>query len=427
MVIITELTTPTAARFFSKLEDIYPRTRQRYKCTKLKDPDYAALGVLRCISTAKSGHEFLQHHAELGGREEDVDLFFEALKSTRRLANLKSFNDELRFEMSRKVDDPFAIHAELKGYRFFAADGHYHKAACFDPKVKTSKGQQKIATGHFFRLNLGSHHLSQFDLCRPEEGKIKDHDAKAIQRANVEALRYQAKTGEKVVYFWDKACIDYSTWSKLKRRGIYFVSLEKSNSALRTISIENLDASDTRNEGILSDTIVGGTNHEALRRIVYHNPSDGKTYTYITNEMQLPAWAIVLGYKHRWDIEKVFDQIKNKMHEGKSWASSETAKEAQAQFLCLTHNLVLLLEEAIKSQEGIYDKVEEQKKKGRTKTRRNREGKILKAEENFINIAIQRATQRCARFFRWLRIWLYREAPWSEAMARLAHVWGCKN
>ena len=60
---------------------------------------------------------------------------------------------------------------------------------------------------------------------------------------------------------------------------------------------------DPRNEGIISDTLVGNSNREALRRIIYQGPRDGKTYTYLTNEMQLPPWAIALGYKHRWDIE----------------------------------------------------------------------------------------------------------------------------
>ncbi|MBK1884215.1 transposase, partial [Luteolibacter pohnpeiensis] len=111
---------------------------------------------------------------------------------------------------------------------------------------------------------------------------------------------------------------------------MYFVTREKSNSAMKTLSIERHNRKDPRYEGILSDTLVGNPNGEALRRIIYYDPSDEKIYNYLTNEMQLPAWAIALGYKHRWDIEKVFDQFKNKMAETKSWASSHTAKEAQA-------------------------------------------------------------------------------------------------
>ncbi|WP_267906699.1 hypothetical protein [Luteolibacter pohnpeiensis] len=38
-----------------------------------------------------------------------------------------------------------------------------------------------------------------------------------------------------------------------------------------------------------------------------------------------------------------------------AWASSQTAKEAQALFQCLSHNLTLLFEQAIQCAEGIGD------------------------------------------------------------------------
>lgn len=36
----------------------------------------------------------------------------------------------------------------------------------------------------------------------------------------------------------------------------------------------------------------------------------------------------LIAYLHkvRWDIEKIFDQVKNKLAEKKSWATSETAR-----------------------------------------------------------------------------------------------------
>lgn len=422
---INELQTETASRFFAILEEYYPNSLRPYQCSVLSDLDYAVLGTLRCLSEAKSGHEFLQNHADKGGRDENIDLFFKALKSKRRLQNITSLNDSLSAAMREQIPDPLLTQPELKGYHLFAADGHYQQAACFDAPKPSRKGPQKMATGHFFRVNLRSHHMSYLDLSRPADGKKKDHDARVIQRATVEKLRYQATKGEKVVYFWDKACIDYSTWTKHKQRGIYFVTREKSNSALTVMSADQTNYDDPRNEGIISDTLVGGSNGEALRRIIYKDPSDGKTYTYLTNEMKLPPWAIAVGYKHRWDIEKIFDQFKNKLAETKSWASSETAKETHALFECLAHNLTLLFEEQIRDEEGLEDKMEMKKRKARQKTRRNREGKILEAAKNFINQIFERATQRTVRFLRWLRVWCYREATWSEAMARLAKIWSC--
>ena len=85
----------------------------------------------------------------------------------------------------------------------------------------------------------------------------------------------------------------------------------------------------------------------------------------------------------------MFYQLKSKFHERKSWASSDTAKQAQAYFQCLSHNLALLIEEVIKQEEGIEDEVEKARMKGRSKHRKNRDGEILTEGKNHINQVIQ--------------------------------------
>ncbi len=258
---------------------------------------------------------------------------------------------------------------------------------------------------------------------RPKDGKKKAHDATVLKRAEIETLRQGAAKGQKVLFAWDKACIDYPNWARLKRSGIYFITREKSNSALKTLSIDLFDPHDSRNAGIQSDVLVGGATGETLRRVIYRDPRDGQSYTFLTNELTLPAWAIALAYKHRWVIEKVFDELKNKMAETKSWASGETAKRSHAIFACLAHNLSLLMEETIRREAGIEDEVEARRNEIRQRTRTNREGRALAETGDFIQRAVRRATQRTVRFIRWLRVWLYREAPWSEALARIARVW----
>ncbi|MFN9025694.1 MAG: transposase, partial [Akkermansiaceae bacterium] len=220
---------------------------------------------------------------------------------------------------------------------------------------------------------------------------------------------------------WDKACIDYHHWSKLKHNyGIYFTTCEKSNSAAEICSINLLDHADPRNAGVESDHMVGTSNGVQLRRIVYINPEDGVTYTYLTNDFTLPAHQIVLLYKHRWDIEKIFHELKSKMNERKSWASSKEAKKSHAIFECLTHNLLLLFEKHIENTEGLRDEVEEKKQIGRIKAAPRI---IIKDVRNFINSALTRATQRTQRFIHWVRVRLYLNVPWSESIARLRELW----
>jgi len=422
------LDTDFSRNFFAEISDLYPGSARRYDCQGISDFHYCQLGVLRCLSSTTTGQEFLQFHADQGIANIEPSHFFKALKSPRRLANITSLNDLLAGPMTRRIPDPYAQCAELADWDLYAVDGHYHKAACFDPKTENSKGEPRaIATGHFFRMNMRSHHLSCLGMASPEDGKKKAHDITVIKRSHADDLRNGAPNGRKVMLIWDKACIDYRLWFKLKHTyGIYFITLEKSNSAAEICSVNQLDASDPRNEGVISDHLVGTSTGVMLRRIVYINPEDGVSYTYLTSDFTLPAYQIVLLYKHRWDIEKIFHQLKSKMNERKSWASSLEAKQSHAIFECLAHNLLLLFEGYLGQSEGLRDELEVRKQQGRSKTTgpASTEVGIIRAAGNFINTALQRATQRTQRFIRWVRVWIYKQAPWGDSIARLKEVWG---
>jgi len=417
-----------SSRFFSDILQLYPQSSRQYRCTEISDIHYCQLGVLRCLSSSTTGQEFLQFHADQGLANIEPSHFFKSLKSLRRLANITSINDLLAVPMMQRIPDPYAQFAELDDWDIYAVDGHYHRAACFDKKSENSKGELRtIATGHFFRMNMRNHHMSCLGMANPEDGKKKAHDMTVIKRSSADQLRNGAPKGRKVMLVWDKACIDYRHWHKLKHTyGIYFVTREKSNSTAETCSINQIDRSDPRNNGILSDEQVVTSSGVTLRRIVYINPEDGETYTYLTNDNTLPAYQIVLLYKHRWDIEKIFHQFKSKMNERKSWASSLEAKQSHAIFECLAHNLLLLFEQYLGHSEGLRDELEEKKSQGRSKAvaAASAADGIVRTAQNFINTALDRATQRTQRFIRWVRVWIYKQAPWGDSIARLREVWG---
>ncbi len=417
-----QLNTELSRVFFADIVGLYPESERQYDCPGISDIHYCQLGVLRCLSSSVTGQEFLQYHADQNVADIEPGHFFKALKSARRLENITSLNDLLATRMTGQIADPFAQCPELEDWEIYAVDGHYHKAACFDPKREASDGTVKAtATGHFFRMNMRTHHLSCLAMAEPKDGKKKEHDMAAIKRSTAEALRNGARAGRKVMLAWDKACIDYQLWFKLKHTyGIYFTTCEKSNSAAKICSADLLDRSEPRNAGVVSDHLVYTSNGVQLRRIVYTNPEDGVTYTYLTNDFTLPAYLIVLIYKHRWDIEKIFHELKSKMNERKSWASAPDAKKAHAIFECLSHNLLLLFEKHLEKTEGLRDEVEAKKQAGRIKAA---PGAIVRAVRNFINSALTRATQRTQRFIRWVRVRLYLDAPWSESMARLRELW----
>ena len=77
-----------------------------------------------------------------------------------------------------------------------------------------------------------------------------------------------------------------------------------------------------------------------MRRVKYRDPTTGNEYSFLTNEMTLPPRVIAFLYQKRWDIEKVFDEFKNKLGQKKAWAKSDTSKIQQALFMTTTHNLM---------------------------------------------------------------------------------------
>ena len=98
--------------------------------------------------------------------------------------------------------------------------------------------------------------------------------------------------------------------------------------------------------------LVAGAAGVLLRRIEYVEPLTGKVLVFLSSELTIRPGLIGFIYKLRWDIEKSFDQIKNKVGEKKAWGSSPTAKAMQAQFVCLLHNLLVLLEGRLHAEGG---------------------------------------------------------------------------
>ena len=49
----------------------------------------------------------------------------------------------------------------------------------------------------------------------------------------------------------------------------------------------------------------------------------------------------------------MFDEIKNKLGQQKAWGTSLVAKEAQAQLIGITHNLLLMYEDALEKRHDI--------------------------------------------------------------------------
>jgi len=399
-------------------------------CPVTSDFEWLKLGVLRVLELEPSGRGFVQAMRDGGHPSLAVSSMFENLGSPRRLRSLRWSAQSLRKHMDsqRVVHDPLAAYSCLDGFSIFAGDGHYHEKATHD----LARLGHDTATQHFYALDLRTHSLRHVTaaVTGPETDKAgetsirkREHDMHAIKRLGPEHMRFETPVGRKVIHVWDRAVIDLPLWSKFKaRHGIYFISRLKDLLVLTKEGEFPFDANDPINAGIESDVLVSNANGSPIRLITYVCPATGESYQFITSENTLPPGIIAYLYKMRWDIEKVFDEVKIKCRENKSWGSSPETKEAQAQFICIAHNLMVLLEDRLATDHRIANEREVARKQKRC------DALLAMAEKAQLIIApmyyqITRMSQRCVPFIRWLRNHIRSRGLWNQSLDALRRAY----
>jgi len=403
-------------RFFEPMNDALEAAVNTRNCEFLTDIIFLMAGVRRVLKGFDSGRDWIQKLRKILNAVLTVNCIFKGLRSKRRLKLISEIADAVADTNDKlTTDDPFSSHPELNDFEIFAGDGHYHGASAHETRIDG----KKYPVQHFYAVDMRTRSVHHLDVARPVAGKKKEHDSKALKRLDKENLRMGTPIGKKVIWSYDMACIHFNWWYDMKHMaGIYFLTREKENMELMILGKYDFDRDDPRNAGIIDDQMVGNSSGSMIRRILYIDPVSGKEYSFITNEFTLPPGILAFIYKERWNLEKVFDEVKNKLHEKKAWAKSDTAKCIQAKFIVLTLNLLLIFERTLETEEGIVDEKVQ-------KLRRQRlEKDIAKAADEGRTLstmltAPKRATQRSVQFIRWLLDELALPSSWRCAMDNL--------
>jgi hypothetical protein len=353
------------------------------------------MGVQRVLEASESGRAFLQEHGPRFAQPPKLANYFAALHSARRGAVLREVSRAVLDSANTVLQDRLADIPELARYEVFAADGHWHKGAAHDARHEGVK----MAVGHFYSLNLRTHTLQHLAAGQG----LHEHDMSALKRVKPTGLRQGVPKGRRVLIVYDKAAIDFSFWKRCRQEcAVYFLSRAKENQVLAWVESMAWDRADPRNRGVVEDYGVESRTGEKLRLICYVDPLTGTPYEFLTNEMDLPPGVLAELYRRRWEIEKVYDEVKNKLGQKKAWGSSLVAKEAQAQFLALSHNLMLLYEQTLEQRHGLENQAEDQRR-----ARRSAQAVQTTAQHktplSSLVAEARRTTQRSVKFVRWLR------------------------
>ena len=403
-------------KFFAPVFAAFSRAKNSRTCNGYTDQEHLSSGIERVLQTVTSGRDWVQRLRLKLKLNLSVSNFFSSLRSPRRKELVEEISADVKAQTDQSIchgqSDPLSVHAELDGFAVYASDGHSHKASAHESPIE----DKKRAPTHIYSCNLRSHSLTHTALTNAALNKKKEHEITTLKQIGGKALRMGEAKGIKVIQVYDATIVDYTEWGKWKKgHGLYILTVEKSNSALQTFEQLDWDKTDERNLGVLNDEKVRSSNGTVMRRVTYKDSITGKTYRFITNELTLPPGVIAFLYKLRWDIEKIFDQVKNKLHEQKAWAKSATAKIQQAHFITLAHNLMVLLNHELETEEGIVDEKSQVKRK-QTRAREVEQARLNAESINSLVLGWKRATQRCLQFIRWLRHCLEDQTPWREAV-----------
>jgi len=410
----------TVLGLLAPILELIESAKHQYSCHKLTDEEWLHCGIARSLEDDPSGRGFLQDIRAHTKKKFNIKRshFFESLKSKRRLKHLQGINEaHLMHEAQASLKSAtLKLPACLDNFHVYAGDGHFHAASRHDA---CDEKNNKHAVGHLYTLNLRTQLVSH--LCLASDGhNKKPNDMGTLKRLEICALRQQAQTGQKVLYIWDRAGIDFQQWFKWKQgSGIYFLSRAKDNMIKEVIGVHKFDSKSSENAGVLKDEEIATSCSVSVRMVTYKDHARGEIFEFITNlGHNIAPGVIAQLYRMRWDIEKVFDEFKNKLCEKKAWGATNTAKRMQAQFIILSYNLMKLYQLKIEREESLVDEHAAQTRKKRTRALLKHYEALGESVPKW-QIKLSRSTQIGVKFIRWLRAELFSTTPWELALELL--------
>ena len=258
---------------------------------------------------------------------------------------------------------------ELRDYRIFE-DFAYHLVA-----EARSKSTEKIFgfDGHVYAFDS-----TTIDLClevfewakfRKHKGGIKIHtlyDIEAqvpaffhITTASTNDLKAMPEIPyEKGAYYiFDRGYNDFSNLFKIEQIEATFVVRAKKNLKFKQALWKR-----RLPKNVLSDSTIEFTVYKSskdypipLRRVVYYDEEQGRTFVFLTNNFVLPAPIIAELYRNRWSVELFFKWLKQHLKIKKFWGTSENAVRIQIYCAIITYCLVVIVKHDMKLERSVYE------------------------------------------------------------------------
>jgi hypothetical protein len=177
----------------------------------------------------------------------------------------------------------------------------------------------------------------------------KVHDVKAMDLIPYESGAY---------YIFDRGYVDFERLYRITQLGSYFVIRSKKNMQFECSEYRPVNAS----TGVMSDQVgvligfyTSKQYPKKLRKVVFYDAEMDRTFTFLSNNFELPPEQIALLYKNRWQIELFFKWIKQHLKIKSFWGTTENAVRIQIYTAIITYCMVAIVCHDLKLDHSTYE------------------------------------------------------------------------
>jgi hypothetical protein len=294
---------------------------------------------LRDIETCLRAMQAKLYHAGFRGRIARSTL---ANANERRDWRIYADFAQVLIGMAQKLyaNDDFAVELDAAAYAFDSTTIDLCLALFPWARFRRRKGAVKLHTLIDLRGNIPRFiHISHG----------KTHDVTALDKLVLEAGAF---------YIMDRGYIDFARLYVFTQQMAFFIVRGKRNLDYGRQAYRRVDKS----TGLRSDQkiVLKGpkTSQQypiALRRITYVDAETKRRFTFLTNNMTLPALTIARLYKCRWQVELFFKWIKQHLRIKAFYGTSPNAVKTQVWIAISVYVLVAIVKKELKLERSLYE------------------------------------------------------------------------
>jgi transposase len=246
----------------------------------------------------------------------------------------------IRMAQKLYANDGFAVELDAAAYAFDSTTIDLCLSLFPWARFRRHKGAVKLHTLVDLRGNIPCFiHISH--------GKM--HDVTALDHLVLEPGAF---------YIMDRGYIDFGRLYAFTQQMAFFIVRGKRNLDYGRQAYRSVDKS----TGLRSDQkiILKGpkTSQEypvALRRITYVDAETGRRFTFLTNNLELPALTIAKLYKCRWQVELFFKWIKQHLRIKAFYGTSQNAVKTQVWIAISVYVLVAIVKKELRLERSLYE------------------------------------------------------------------------